>query len=173
MGNSFSIGTTDFWSLLGIISDQWMDQFTLKIYHQLIALMGSLQSIELQQQLFEALLMNFSLLIQLEGPLQLRILKLWPRSLFPTFLAIAKDLATLETLLGALRVFYWYAPVERTYIVAKESRTDSFPVAGCRAQLLESIYSLLSDSRWMTWFRLWVIALDAKISRKLRNYFTF
>lgn len=129
-----------------LLMEYWTKQFTIKIYLQLFQLLLSIQYEQLQQQLFDEVMTNFTFMMHIDPTLHLRILKHWSQSLFSSFKIIAQNFSNFDDLLAILRMFYWYQPIESLLIHYQDVRSPNLNIKACRKYILLVLYSYASDS---------------------------
>jgi hypothetical protein len=125
-----------------LLIENWVDQFTLKMYQTFVNLFESLYSEDLQEQLFTHLLTHYRFMMAFDGDLHLRIVQTWPKALFSQCHSMAHRVWGPKEILALLRTFYWFKP--RDTIVA-QMRKHPLNVSSCRTQFMKILFSYFSE----------------------------
>ena len=114
-----------------LLTERWTPLFTLKTNSQLYQLLISMQCEQLQQQIFDEVMTNFTFMQLLPPELHLRIMKHW-QNLFASFPNIAQNFSSFEDIISVMRMFYWYKPVEPRFNKYEKIRAPNLNVEEIR-----------------------------------------
>ncbi|KAK8894088.1 hypothetical protein M9Y10_022520 [Tritrichomonas musculus] len=123
-----------------LLTQRWTKYFTFKNYQQLFQLLLIIQYEQLEQQLFDEVMTNFTFLMMLDSDLHLRIIRHWMQALFPSFDQIAINFSSFEDLVSILRLFYWYKPIEKMWIKYVDIRPKDLNVCECRKYIMKLLF---------------------------------
>ena len=119
-----------------LIITQWKASFTMKMYAQLAKMMNAESEI-LQKSLFKNILTNFDIIALMEPEAQLRVLKSWPQTLFPSFQDLSSELFNYSRILLILRTYFFYSEKNNQQGIKREKETN---VKQCREALTRILF---------------------------------
>lgn len=122
------------------ITSIWVDHFSIKSFHLLYSILQSLRGSRIVQQLFNTIITNFDLLMKLDVGLHIKILNDWNQNLFTEYMDLVSNICGFNDILSALRIFYWYNPVE---VMILKQRPSNLNVRECRRHLFSILYKFL------------------------------
>ncbi|OHS94557.1 hypothetical protein TRFO_39266 [Tritrichomonas foetus] len=128
-----------------LLTERWTPFFTMKTNNLLFQLLLSIQCEQLQQQIFDEVMTNFTFMQLLDPDLHLRIVKHW-QSLFASFPNIAQNFSSFEDIVAVMRLFYWYTPAEPLLIRYIGIRQDSLNVEEIRRLLFNLLFRYATES---------------------------
>jgi len=113
---------------------------TYSLYMSFIGMIDSIQNELCIYQLLSSILFNFELWIKSPSQDHKKILHHWVFSLLPAYQDIFFELLPFSVVLSALRVYYWYNPIETGIIRGSTIRASDFPTSECRKDLFLILY---------------------------------
>lgn len=107
------------------------------LYTRFFQLFESLQNHDLQIQLFDHILTNIEIWMKCDAENHRRVIRHWARIFAPTYRETFIKYRPFTWITSALRVFYWYNPVEKGLIKCENRcRNQELNVCECRNYLL-------------------------------------
>jgi len=106
---------------------------TFKMYMQLAQIL-SIPNEELHYSLLSNILVNTNLIVRLDQEIQIKIFKLWEKTLFPSFWRTITKVFDFSHLISILRIYYWFEPIEPWAQQRKSQRSHS-EIHNCRSVL--------------------------------------
>lgn len=138
--------------LYHLLSQNWLNKFSLKTYNQLVLKLSFLRVDMLQQQLFDCILANVRFLMRLPPDLHLKILQVWSGNLFPNNPIISRNLLPLSDLLDILRIYYYIDDDTNEPKDKKITRDPKFQIKKCRSNIIQIICHYMTDYLYDTDF---------------------
>lgn len=152
-GNAFSVShdsqihfhaNNGFGTIMHVLYSLSEVSLTYSLYLQFYALSNSISYPNLQNDLFQHILLNPFLWIHSDFENHIRILKHWVRNIFTTFRGIGVKILSFKTCLTILRLFYWYDSDESTGIENYKIRSSGYNISECRSLIYQ--IALVSSS---------------------------
>ena len=130
-----------------LLSKSNATNFTYKMYLRYYALTQVLVIPELQEELYDSIILNINLWIRANPKNHLMILKHWARSVFEKEAELPRKIRSFRWMLYILKVYYFYKPGEDGQFTVKDRcNGEEMLVDECRRVIFDIMTSYVNES---------------------------
>ncbi|EAY08509.1 hypothetical protein TVAG_487330 [Trichomonas vaginalis G3] len=122
-------------SISYLLLTEWSDKFTPKMYSYFEDLL-EIFSDKLKRPLFEKILTNFDIIVQMKEENQIKIYKSWANKLFVNYPELANKYCNVDRILSCLRTHYYYEDAEKDIIIQRKQQIDVTQIRKCLLVLI-------------------------------------
>jgi hypothetical protein len=95
---------------------------TVSLYHEFVTLFDMVSYKPLKRDLFKYILVNYDVWIHAHADVQRQIVRHWSRTLLVEHSNLWKECRPINNILDALRIYYYYAPIENELICRERGK---------------------------------------------------